>query len=293
MNYYILSQDVENEEEDAMLEGYSAYLDRIRVPFDEGEELPLEDILIPIEINVEVASLRGRMTDSLFLDEVDCLIISKKVIEFLDEQEIENIQLLPIKLIDPYSNAEEVEEAKLKDKKLDYKKKIYDNYSIFNITGLVDCINHEDSNLEYYEPRTEIAEDLPENMKLVLEEQQTDNEIDFIRKLVLDEDKIPEDLKIFRLKDCPRILVFKEEIVKAIRKEKLTGFVFVPLEKYTDEIPDDDDDDQEESEQAEVKAPSPKPKVEKKVVAEKKEEEKAAPKKSKPSIVIKKIKRNR
>ncbi|MEZ4994820.1 MAG: hypothetical protein R2824_30665, partial [Saprospiraceae bacterium] len=81
MRYFILTQDMEIEEEDTILSGASEYLDRIDVDFSEGESLPLEDILLPIEILIQETSLRGRMTDVLYLDEIDCFVISKKVIE--------------------------------------------------------------------------------------------------------------------------------------------------------------------------------------------------------------------
>ena len=280
MNYYILFQSIEDEEEDAMLAGYSEYLDRIRVPFDEGELVPIEDILLPIEILVEEASLRGRFTDYLIVDDVDCSLISKKAKEVFEKKEITNFQTLPIKLIDSYANADEVEEAKLKDEHLEYKEVIYEDYEIFNATSLLDCINHEASNLEYYVTPVEIPDDLPENMREAMQ-QEEDNDIDFIRKLILDESKIPDDIKIFRLKDCPRILVFKEEIVKAIREAKLTGFVFVPLSEYTDEIPDDDEEEEEkitkETQKAEQQRKEPLP------------EEKPKPT---SGIIIKGIRRN-
>ncbi len=282
MNFYILSQDFEDEEEDAMLAGSSVYLERIDVPFDEGEVLPLGDIMLPIEILIKITSLRGRMTDNLFVDDVNCPLVSQKAKAIFEKKNIANIQTLPLVLVDEYSNAEAVEEAKMRDEKLDYKKVVYENYEILNITGLVDCVGHDASNLEYFSPREEMPDDLPEDMKAAMQ-QEEDNDIDFIRKLVLDENKIPEDIKIFRLKDCPRILVFKEEIVKAIREAELTGFVFIPLSEYTDEIPDDDDEEDEaekKDEKKETLIPQAAPQVEEKIVEK--------PKRRK-QIVIKKI----
>lgn len=252
MIYYVLSQNMESEEDDSVLEGWSKYLDRIGIPFNTGEIAPLDDILMPIEITITEYSLRGRMTDLLYIDEVECFTIANKAIQFFQQKGITDFQTLPVIIIDPYSNADAVEEAEMKDKKLDYVEKTYENYAIFNVVNLIDCINHEASQLEYFSTPLKITDDMPQDMKEAMQ-QEEDNDIDFIRKLVLDDAKIPEDIKIFRLKDCPRILVFKEEIVNAIREAKLTGFVFVPLEKYTDEIPDDDDDDDDEADAAETK----------------------------------------
>ena len=197
-----------------------------------------------------------------------------------------NVQFFPAIIKDDFSNADEVELAQLKEKDLDFKSKTYDNYHIANIVGIIDCIDHETSELEYFVPRQEIPDDIPEEMKKVLKEKQEDKDIDFIRKLVLDESMIPDDIKIFRLKDCPRILVFKEEIVKAIRVEGLTGFVFIPLEKYTDEIPDDDDEE-EEGGKGELEE---KRKEGEKEEAQKEEREDTS--KPKGKIVIKNIRKN-
>ena len=242
MKYYIHISELEDEDNDAILAAYSDYLDRIRVKLDSGIELPMEDILIPIKVFAEEASLRGKMTDHLILDDLECGVITQKGIDLLNSLNISNIQYLPIILNDPYSNAEAVLEAELKDEKLEFKEKIYEQYSLFNVVGLADCIDHNKSDLDYYSTPIEIPDDLPEEMKEAFQ-QEEDLDVDFIRKLVLDEEKIPDDISVFRLKDCPRILVFKEDVVKAIREAGLSGFVFVPLEEYTDEIPDDDDDD--------------------------------------------------
>jgi len=111
------------------------------------------------------------------------------------------------------------------------------------------------SELSYFSPQPENIDEFPLKVQELMQAKQIDNTIDFIRHLVFDDSKIPEDIKIFRLKDCPRILVFKEEVVEAIKKAGLTGFVFTPLEEYTDEIPDNDDDDDELEEEMEEKVP--------------------------------------
>ena len=243
--YHVLAQDL-SEDDDAMLFGQNKILKSLAFKFDEGIEFPEEGIEFPLEYDIDLYADRGRMTDSLFIDFLGT-VFSERTQSLLLSLNVTHIQYLKLNLVDKFSNIEEVEIAKYQDKELEYKTMIYGDYSIANIRSVLDCVNHDKSDVEYYVHRPETPEDLPEDMKAMLLEQEVDNEIDFIRKLVLDESKIPEDIHIFRLKDCPRILVFKESIVQAIREAKLTGFVFVPLSEYTDEIPDDDDDEKEEN----------------------------------------------
>ncbi len=275
--YYILSKEVENSETDAMLTGDSQYLWQFQDDFSQSEPLKLSEIRTPIMFDADVDNLRGNMTDNLFLIQVEGLVLTEKAKDIL-LQVSENIQCLPFVVTDDYHNNEEVMMAELKGKDIKYEKKVYQDYYLINIFGLIDCVDHSASKLEYFMPKKEIPDDMPEEMKKALQEKDVDNDIDFIRKLVFDETKIPEDIHIFRLKDCPRILVFKESIVQAIREAKLTGFVFVPLSEYTDEIPDDDDDEKEE-EAVENKKPQAIP-----------AKEKVEPTKKK-GIIIKKIKR--
>ena len=224
------------------------------------------------------------MTDNLSLDMISTFAFFEKSKEVLSKNGVTNIQFFPLTIYDAFTNAVEVSLARLKNEKCEFKTITYKNYHIANVVGLIDCVNHQTSDLDYYTPRPNIPDDMPDDMKAALQ-QEPDNDIDFIRKIVLDETKIPEDIKIFRLKDCPRILVFKEEIVNAIREAKLTGFVFVPLEKYTDEIPDDDDEQEEETKNTVKNTP------ENKTTNTPQEAQPEAPRTG-GGIVIKRIRRN-
>ncbi len=257
MSYYILEEDMENEELDSLLAAKSSYLERIKVDFSIGEPLPIGDLLLPIDVFVMEVCLRGRFTDNMYLDEVDCYIFSDKAQKILQEERVPLTQLLPIKLIDEFSNADAVQEALMRDEKLDFERKVYEQYAILNVIEPVDCIDHTASKLEYFQMPLPISEDIPPEMRAMMQLEE-DLDVDFIHRLVLDEERIPSDVKIFRLQNCPRILVFKKELVDAIRKAKLSGFVFVPLAEFTDAIPEDNDDDQEDTVPQESKTVKPK-----------------------------------
>ena len=247
--YYILSNDISDVDEDAILEGEYVDKETEDFPFNVGIHIDQPGFDLPVQFEIQINSIRGKLTDNLVIDEIEGGVFSRKAIDCFLHKKIDNLQTFPLVLIDEFSNVNEVHIAKFQGEELDYKIKIYKDYFIINIIGLLDCVNHEASDLEYFTPRQDIPEDMPEDMKAILEEEEVDNDIDFIRKLVLEETEIPEDIQIFRLKDCPRILVFKEEMVQAIRAAQLTGFVFIPLSTYSDEIPEEPEETENREEQ--------------------------------------------
>jgi hypothetical protein len=249
--YYILTNNIENDREHAILDGRSAYLIRIDCSFRQGLPLPSDDIDVPIPFNLYEYTLRGTMTDHLSINDISGPVFSQKTKSFFERLEITNIEYYQLKLIDEFPNGDK--EYIIKPKPVEY-----NNYFIANVVGLVDCIDHEQSILEYFYP-PELKNQNEETSLNSRDENnpfagENPNDIDFITKLVLDETKIDPALKIFRLFDKPDLLVFHESVVKAIRKEKLSGFVFVSVSEYTDVIPDDDEDkrEKEEPQQKEV-----------------------------------------
>jgi hypothetical protein len=84
------------------------------------------------------------------------------------------------------------------------------DYKIVNITDKIDCADLDASDLELYD----------------------DGGIDTISSLVLKESKIPKGTKIFLLgKRSTGIIIVHEDLKKAIEQAKLTGFIFVELNR--------------------------------------------------------------
>jgi hypothetical protein len=248
--YYILTNGVANEEADAVLEGYSRYLHRIDCSFAEGISLPVEDIDVPIAFDIDEFSTRGVMTDHLSVDDIPGPVFSLAVKQLFEKLGLLNIEYYQLILTDEFPEGVLVQPREEKNRKA----VVYHDYYISNVVGLVDCVDHYNSLVEYYYPRYEAGNpDSQGNMNIDAPNNpfagENPNEIDFITKLVLDESKIDPSLKIFRLKDKPDLLVFHESVVNEIRKKKLTGFVFVPVEEYTDAIPDDDDTNEQRKEE--------------------------------------------
>lgn len=187
--YWILSNELEDEDRDADLSGsFSTDLD-VDIAFDDGEEITL-----PITKGTYTLSepVRGNLTDHMSIDEVPGLVFSNRLYSLLHNMMIDNLQYFDLDIIDPYS-----------DRQLN-------GYKIANIIGTVDCINREESDLEYFD----------------------DGDVEFINKLVLDEDKVPSELDIFRLSGRTTMVLVSQVVKDAIAGAKMTGCVFYKPEDY-------------------------------------------------------------
>lgn len=83
------------------------------------------------------------------------------------------------------------------------------NYKIFNITDKFDCVDLNLSELKLFDS----------------------GDIRRIKKLVIDPNKIPFPRKIFLLgRNTDQVIIIHDDLMKAIEKEGLTGFVFIDLQ---------------------------------------------------------------
>lgn len=243
--YYILTNQAENDEYDAILEGESIYLDRIDCSFQEGLPLPMEDIDTPIPFKLNEYTLRGTMTDRLSLDDIPGPVCSLRAKFLFEKIGITNVEYYQLSIQDEFVKDKEGDKSKSEQTVA------YTNYFIANVVGLVDCVDHEKSEIEYFLPpelRNRKEDATTTGIEKINDPFAGDNpnEIDFITKLVFDESKIDPAIKIFRLLDQPNLLVFHESVVGHIRKAGLSGFVFVPVSEYTDAIADEEEDEEQE-----------------------------------------------
>lgn len=137
-------------------------------------------------------SKRGRMTDHLNITELHGPLFSGKAIEQFKALNVGNIEFFDIDVYDPETGT------------------TYDAYKLVNIVGVVDCVDMEKSDLKFY----------------------TDGDIKRIWKLVLDEGKIPGEMKVFRLEKFRTIIVVHDIVKKAFEKAGVTGCVFYRPEDY-------------------------------------------------------------
>lgn len=247
--FYILTKKIQNDHSDAILDGESSYLNRIECSFQQGIPLPSEDIDTPILFKLYEYTLRGTMTDHLSVNSIQGPVFSLRAKTLFEKLAISNVEYYQLTLLDEFADGEE----NIRKNDPDSKRTIeYTDYFISNVVGLVDCVDHQKSIVEYFYP-PELRKQPRETSTLGKNEikdpfaDENPNDIDFITKLVLDESKIDPNLKILRLSDKPDLLIFHESVVDLIRKEKLSGFVFVPVSEYTDVIKDEEENKEESS----------------------------------------------
>lgn len=164
---------------------------------DMGEVIDFDDgamVSLPITMGTYTLSekLRGDLTDHLCIDEVPGVVFSKRLCDVFDRLLIDNIQYFSLYIVDPETGD------------------TYTDHKIANVIGVVDCVDKKRSDIEYFE----------------------DGDIEFINKLILDESKIPPELKIFRLSKRTTLLFVHESVKSAIEEAGITGCVFYKPEDY-------------------------------------------------------------
>ncbi len=127
---------------------------------------------------------RGRMTDHISITGFPGEIFSNKAVELLKALNIKNIEPLDFEIYDPEQD------------------KTYGDYKVVNIVGLLDCVDLNNSDLKFYKSG---------NIKI-------------IEKLVLDKNKIPEEIKIFRLGKFRFLIVVHDDIKKAFEAAGIRCF---------------------------------------------------------------------
>lgn len=150
-------------------------------------------ISIPdIVLTLDSDSRIGKMTDRLAITELYGLVFSSRLRELLARIKVENIEYYNLDILNPKNGIK------------------YSDYKVANVVGLVDCIDIEKSDLKYFD----------------------DGDIKRIRKMFLNESKIPPELRIFRLAKRPILTVVHQSIKDAITDAGMTGCVFYKPEEY-------------------------------------------------------------
>ncbi len=134
----------------------------------------------------------GRMTDHLSISEVYGLTFSSRLRELLERIGVDNIEYCNLEIVDPRTGAK------------------YSDYKIANVIGRVDCVDKEKSDLEYYDS----------------------GNIKYINKMIIDESKIPSELRIFRLAGMAVLPLVHQSVKDAITEAGITGCVFYKPEEY-------------------------------------------------------------
>jgi len=134
------------------------------------------------------------MTDYA-LSDLGCPVVSTRLKHFLDDAEIDNIQYIPVSIL-------ESSETDAKS-----------GYFAINVLGLVSCI---DTNVSEFKGRI------------------VDGEVKGIRrisKLVLKE-TLTEHLNVYRVRLFRRLIMISEKLVQTLSNESFTGLKLVAPERW-------------------------------------------------------------
>lgn len=180
--YWILTNELVDEDLDVDLEGTFSTGSDDGISFDDGEELALH-----ITGTLTLSGLpRGNWTDHLSVGEIPGLVFSDRLCRLLRDMRLTSLQYFPLRIAGAPDSA------------------TGGDYWIANVVGVVDCVDRDASDLEYFK----------------------DGDIEFINSLVLDEASIPPGLDIFRLAGRPTLVVVSQALKDAILDAGMTGFVF-------------------------------------------------------------------
>jgi len=133
-----------------------------------------------------------RLSDNLYGATMP--VISLRLKTFLESAVKNNVEYLPIELINHKGRVEHSE------------------YFVMHPLEVVDCINQEASGVEW----NRIAPD----------------RISRCRGLVLNSEAIPGDYNMFRPKYWGKLILIREDLVEALLKTDLTGLFFRPVAEY-------------------------------------------------------------
>ncbi|MFY0564524.1 imm11 family protein [Archangium lansingense] len=192
MRYYVLTQDLEIEDCAVLSDPPKPIADKVYM-FEKGTPL-LGWFPADAQFTMDPEFPKARRLCGLQHNTLGLIVVSKEFKTALEEFGCENIEFLPISILNHRGKLASAD------------------YFIANVIGLTDCMDREKSTYK--------------NNALI------PTQISSCSKLVLREDAIPEQLHFFRLGNAPRIHVVTEKLKQELERRKLTGLLFVPVEEY-------------------------------------------------------------
>jgi hypothetical protein len=145
------------------------------------------------KIKVQLGDSDGNLTDNIVAPPVRGLLMTRKLIQALEDNGVDNIQIFPASLLDKEGVC------------------VSEEYSIVNILDCIRAVDMDASDVE-------IHPDFPD-------------EIEFINSLVLDTSAVSNQM-IFRLAENTQIIVVDEKIKSTIETRGLSGVKFLAPEDY-------------------------------------------------------------
>ncbi len=176
--------------------GVWEWLERFDKLYRPARGVEMGDIY-PSDVKFQMSKDKPGMLVSDYLDSaLSYMMVTKRFKEVLEDEISSGIEYLPFTLLNHRGRVADPE------------------CYIVNVLGTIDCLDWE---------RTEGE---PDPMH--------DDRLQFIDKLFLLEGKIPENLKLFRLKAMPELMIIRKDLKDRLLAEGLTGMQFHRLEEELD-----------------------------------------------------------
>src|SRR5215203_5672053 len=195
MEYFVLTNQIEDEEQDAILSAKYKSQHYTDYNFEAGQSFAGQ-MDVPVLVTLYEDVFRGKMNDHLSIGNINAFVISLKVKLLLQRIGISSIEYYPLVIIDEHPE----DTFGVAQKKASGKGIKFEDYYIANVISLVDCVDHEKSSLEYfYPPELRSNEAVPLSTAEHIEDPfagENLNDIDLVKKLVLAEGRIDPSLKI-------------------------------------------------------------------------------------------------
>jgi hypothetical protein len=187
--YWVLVSE-RSDEYEISIDKVPPIIEAHRLYMDQGCFIPgrVPTIDIPFTQHVE-----ERKTDNIVVPTRMGLFVNEKVKSIFDKLGIRNIQYFKARLIQQNTQI------------------INENYCIANVIGKYACVDHQESELEYFD----------------------DGDIQFIDKLVLNLEEGNDHGHIFRLAEFPALLMISQQLKDMIVESNITGFKIYKPEEFS------------------------------------------------------------
>jgi hypothetical protein len=172
----------------------------------------VHDSSIPFLMAKEVP---GKMVPDLIRQVIGQFVVSKRVADILKAVVNTEVEYLPVTL-------------------LNHRKKVAaSDLILINVIGWYDCLDRKKTEGKSTRDLAALDEQSSAKKKLPRREYADDDFPDYeyvrINRLALHPERTPKDANLFRLGSYITTLVFADDVVAALKKEKITGATFIPI----------------------------------------------------------------
>lgn len=199
--YYLVDINFSEVEKSAVLEEEPIDECELNLDWETGDSMSKQREIG--HLFAEVSENYGTILRDIFINDFSGVILNRKCIDILKSIGVSNLEEFPLTIKDNNTGKE------------------ITNYSMYNIIGILSCVDKQNSEFEY--------------------DESTPDQVHWFDKLVIDTKKIDAfnkklgkngPIKIFRMAERFYTIIVHEDVKNAIEKEGLTGWTFTRTDKY-------------------------------------------------------------